>query len=69
MLYFCRSLKNFEAKQMKVIENCEVVKIYADVILKDAEEKLNKAKEYDTYKSELEKKLCEVEGKILLVIF
>ena len=61
-LFLLRSLKSLEHKQIKVIETCEMIQIYAGRIQKEAEGKWKKALESRCDRAELEKKLCVAEG-------
>nr|CAH0100292.1 unnamed protein product [Daphnia galeata] len=58
------SLKSLEHKQIKVIETCEMIQIYAGRIQKEAEGKWKKALESRCDRAELEKKLCVAEAQL-----
>ena len=57
-----RTLKGFEAKQLKLIEACEIVQTHAVKMKKEVDEKWKAAGELRQYHQDLERKLCASNG-------
>ncbi|XP_045030084.1 centrosomal protein of 63 kDa [Daphnia magna] len=60
-------LQAFETKQLKLIETCEMIQIYASRIQKEAEGKWKIAQESRANQNVLEKKLCVTEAQLRVV--
>ncbi|KAI9554461.1 hypothetical protein GHT06_019734 [Daphnia sinensis] len=60
-------LQALENKQLKLIETCEMIQVYASRIQKEAEGKWKIARESRANQNELEKKLCATEAQLRTV--